>query len=49
MRRDDHIDPEMRELMDLLVKAIVPSSRRKAVYRVNKHSPYYSDGRWRRL
>lgn len=49
MSRNENIDPEMRELMGLLGKAIVPRSRRPAVFRVKKHSPYYSDRRWTRL
>ena len=43
------IDPDMRELLDTLGTMIVPRSRRRAVWRENLHSPYYSPGRYKRL
>lgn len=46
MRRPD-IDPEMRELLDLMATAVVPRSRRRAAVRVNAHAPYYSKSRYR--
>lgn len=41
------IDPEMRELMEVLGKCIVPRSRRRAAVRTNYHAPYYSSRRYR--
>ena len=43
----NYIDPEMRELIDALSKCIVPNH--KAVWRTNHHSPYYSQGRYKRV
>lgn len=43
------MDNDMRELLDTLKAAIVPLGKRKAVYRTNWHTPYYSPGRYRRV
>ena len=43
----NYIDPDMRELIDALSKCIVPNH--KAVWRTNHHSPYYSQGRYKRV
>ncbi len=43
------IDPEMREILDALGKAIVPRSKRPARVRTNWHVPYYSSSRYRRI
>ena len=40
------MDADMRELMDVLGRAIVPRQKRKAVCRENLHTPYYSRGRY---
>ena len=49
MAQQIEMDAEMRELMDALGKAIVPRNKRKAVYRTNWHTPYYSRGRYQRI
>lgn len=49
MNKPDYIDADMRELMDALGKAIVPRSRRMAVYRENLHTPYHSRNRYTRV
>ena len=41
------IDPEMRELLNLMARAVVPRSKRRAVVRENCHSAYYSPNRYR--
>lgn len=41
------IDPEMRELMALMGRAIVPREKRRAVVRTNRHAPYYTKSRYR--
>ena len=46
MNYPDYMDSDMRELMDVLGKAIVPRHKRKAVVRENLHTPYYSRGRY---
>ena len=43
------MDNEMRELLDALGKAIVPPGKRKAVWRTNLHTPYYSRERYKRV
>lgn len=43
------IDPEMRELLDAMSKAIVPRKNRKAVVRTNWHTPCYSHSRYKVL
>jgi len=43
------MDSEMRELLDVLGKAIVSPSKRKAVWRTNLHTPYYSANRYKRV
>ena len=43
------MDKEMRELLDVLGKAIVPPGKRKAVWRTNWHTPYYSANRYNRV
>ena len=47
MPMQNYIDPDMRELLDALGKAIVPNH--KAVWRENIHVPYYSSGRYKRV
>lgn len=47
MPMHNYIDPDMRELIDALSKCIVPNH--KAVWRTNHHSPYYSQGRYKRV
>lgn len=49
MNYPDFIDAEMRELLDTMKQAIVPSSKRKPVERTNYHVPYYLCGRTFRL
>ena len=49
MNRPDYMDADMRQLMNVLGKAIVPRSERKTVYRENLHSAYYSHNRYKRL
>ena len=49
MPRQIEIDNDMRELLDVLKAAIVPLSKRKAVYRTNWHTPYYSRERYKRV
>ena len=44
-----YIDPEMRELLEALGKAIVPRKRRQAAVRTNRHVPYYTDARYKRF
>lgn len=41
------MDPEMRELQELLACAIVPRNRRRTVVRMNHHSTYYNDNKYR--
>lgn len=43
------MDGDIRKLLDVLGKAIVPSGKRKAVYRINRHTPYYSRERYKRV
>lgn len=43
------MDQDMRELMEVLCKAIVPVNKRKAVVRTHWHTPYYSRGRYTKL
>ena len=43
------IDDEMRELLDVMNKAIVPRQKRRAVFRTNWHTPCYSHSRFRRI
>ena len=43
------MDKEMRELLDVLGKAIVPPGKRKTVWRTNWHTPYYSANRYKRV
>ena len=43
------MDKEMRELINALGKVIVPPGKRKAVYRTNWHTPYYSRERYKRV
>ena len=47
MPMQNYIDPDMRELLDALGKAIVPNH--KAVWRENIHVPYYSRDRYKRV
>lgn len=49
MKYPNYIDAEMRSLLDTLNKCIVPAKDRKAVYRTNYHTPYYSRGRYKRV
>lgn len=49
MPRQIEMDADMRQLMDVLGKAIVPRSKRKTVYREHLHTSYYSRGRFTRL
>lgn len=49
MNYPDYIDAEMRELLDVMGTAVVPRSKRKAVVRTNRHVPYYTRGRYRRI
>ena len=46
MNYPDFIDEEMRELLDMMDKVVVPRSKRKAVVRKNLHTPYYTKGRY---
>lgn len=41
------MDPEMRELMDVLSRSVVPRNRRRTVVRMNHHSTYYNDNKYR--
>ncbi len=41
------MDPEMRELQELFARAIVPRNRRRTVVRMNYHSTYYNDNKYR--
>jgi hypothetical protein len=43
----DYMDDDMRELMGLMSKAVVPREKRRAVVRTNRHAPYYSKSRYR--
>ena len=43
------MDNEIRELIGLLGKTIVPPGKRKTVWRTNWHTPYYSANRYRRV
>ena len=49
MEYPKYVDPQMREILNLLGKAIVPREKRKAVVRTNYHRPYYSRGRDTRI
>lgn len=49
MNYPDYVDPEMRELLDVLGAAIVPRSRRKACVKTAWHTPYYSKKRYTRI
>jgi len=49
MNYPDFIDPEMRDLLDTMHKALVPRSKRKAVVRTNWHTPCYSRNRYKVL
>ena len=49
MEHPDFIDGDMQELLDELGKAVVPAGKRRAVVRTNYHTPYYMNGRYRRL
>ena len=49
MNYSSYIDPEMREILDALATAIVPRTNRPACVRTNRHAPYYSRSRYRRL
>lgn len=49
MEYPGYIDAEMRRLIDVLDAAIVPRAKRKAVYRTNWHTPYYSRNRYKRV
>ena len=40
------MDPEMRELMDVLSRSVVPRNRRRTVVRMNHHSTYYNDNKY---
>lgn len=40
------MDDDMRELMALMNKAVVPMEKRRAVVRTNRHAPYYSKSRY---
>lgn len=46
MKMPKDIDPEMRELLDVLGAAI-RKDHKGPVYRENLHAPYYSRSRWR--
>lgn len=43
------MDAEMRELVNALGAIIVPRENRKSVWRLNRHAPYYSRHRYRRV
>ena len=43
------MDNDMRELLDVLKAAIVPPGKRKAVWRTNWHTPYYSARRYKKV
>ena len=49
MNQWSEMDADMREIVAALGKAIVPRRERKAVWRVNAHSPYYSRNRYKRI
>ena len=49
MKYPDFIDAEMRELIDVMNKAVVPISKRKAYVKTNWHAPYYSRKRYAKL
>ena len=49
MNYPNYVDAEMQELLGVLGTAIVPRSKRKAVVRTNRHVPYYTRGRYRRI
>lgn len=49
MNYPDYVDDEMRELLDVMGKAIVPRKKRRAVYRTNWHTPHYSHARYKRI
>ena len=49
MANTNYIDDDMRELMDMMVKAVVPRNRRRSVYRTNWHTPCYSHSRYRKV
>lgn len=48
MNKQSYIDPDMRELLDVLGMAI-NKRRRRPVVRPNLHAPYYSSSRWKRV
>ena len=41
------MDSDMRELMDVLSRSVVPRNRRRTVVRMNHHSTYYNDNKYR--
>lgn len=47
MKYPDFVDAEMRELLDVLDRAVVPRSKRKACVKVNWHTPCYSHSRFK--
>ena len=49
MNYPDYVDPEMREILDALGTAIVPRQKRQPRVRTDRHAPYYSPSRYRRL
>ena len=49
MVRKDDMDADMRELMEVMGRAVVPRCRRRAVYRTNLHAPYYSRSRYTKI
>ena len=44
-----NMDPETRELVELLGKAIVPIGKRRTVVHIKNRSPYYTDSRYKRI
>lgn len=50
MEKYVEMDDDMRELVSVLGRAIVPhKKRRAAVSHVCQHSPYYSQNRYKRI
>jgi hypothetical protein len=49
MNYPNFIDPEMRELLGAMSKAVVPRKKRKTVVRINWHTPCYSHSRFKTL
>ena len=45
----DYMDDEMKDLLEVMSKAVVPRNRRRAVFRTNWHAPYYSHSRYRKV